>query len=449
MNTILLIGNPTTEGKSLADLLKQWENSLHIVIAPDEDFAVDSLSEQNINLIISTLDLEDHKNLKTLLRLTTAFPFIPCLAITNTVREALNYGASYCLQSPLDTVKFLSQVAEFMELETRGTIRGIPIHSFLQMIEGEEKTCTLVVSTTTKTGYLYIKSGTLIGAETIELKGEEAAFEILVWEDVVIEIKYLDPRKKQDIDKPLIYLIMEAYRLKDENKTISANTLTPPRPNLKHISTIGKPLAIEIGTQFKMSFENSQTALVCTLVGMLQGNHVIATAPSHSGVIQEAINKKERITVQYLHMGLMCKFKTTILNVIENPHKLLFLDYPTVIHCREMRRSKRFSIDIPCDLILQDDSNFKGTLKEISTTGGLYHTKINANEILRTINIHTKVQLQCLLPGQNVPQKFDVMIKNIHQNSFEIQLGMLFSDPPVSLFMEFLKLSAHDKTLQQ
>ncbi len=441
MNTILLLGNATSEESSLAELLHQRENSLIIKNAHNEDTAIDTLSESKIDLMICNLNLEEHHHLKTLLRLTTAYPHIPCLAITNTVEEALGYGASYCLQTPLDNVKFISQVAEFLELDTRGTIRGIPIHSFLQMLEGEEKTCTLAVSTISDTGLLYIKNGTLIGAETMEFKGEKATFEILAWEDVVIEIKYLDPRKKQDIDKPLIYLIMEAFRLKDEKKTRPEDPTPPPPSKLKHISTIGKPLTIEIGTQFKMSFTNSKSDLVSSMVGMLQDNHIIVTAPEPFSTIKKAIKNRERITIKYIHMGLLCMFKAMILHVIEKPQKLLFLDYPAVIHCREMRRFERLQTDIPCELCIDDDPAIKGKLKELSSAGGLYQTKLPANEILQNIDVHSKLQLQCFFKGKGKTQKFNVIIKNTYKNSSEIRLGMLFPEPPIPFFMEYLKLS--------
>ncbi len=84
------------------------------------------------------------------------------------------------------------------------------------MLEGETKTCTLCVSTATETGFIYLRSGSVISAETTELRGEEAIYEILTWEDTSIEIKFLNPNLKQDIDKPFIYLVMEASRLKDE-----------------------------------------------------------------------------------------------------------------------------------------------------------------------------------------------------------------------------------------
>ncbi len=445
MNTLLILGNPTSNGNSLTNLLHQWENSLDIKIAPDEDSAIDILTQNKIDLTISNLALREHQNLKTLLRLTSLYPFIPCMAITNTGKEAMNYGASICLQTPLDNVKFLSQVAEFLELETRGTIRGIPIHSFLQMIEGEQKTCTLVVSTSTQTGLLYLKSGVFIGAETLELKGEKAAFEILAWEDVVIEIKYLDPRRKQDIDKPLIYMIMEAFRLKDEKLALPEETNEPPKSKLRHISTVGRPLTIDIGTQFRLSFVQSDATLITSMVGMLQDSHIIATAPSPFSAVEKAFVNQERITVKYLHMGLLCMFKTTVLHVIEKPQKMLFLDYPSVIHCREMRRSERLKTDIATTMFLKDGQPIQGKLTEISTTGGLFHTSLTGNKILQSLDIHSKVQLQCHVEDFDTNQKFDVIIRNSYKNSSDIRLGMLFSEPPISLFMEYLKLSVDKK----
>ncbi len=448
MNTILLFGNETTEGKSLVDLLKQWDNSLHVMTAVEEKEVINILSDQSINIIICNLNLTDRHNLSALLRITSTFPFVPCITITNFVTEAIRHGAIFCLQSPLDTSAFLSQVAGLLEVDTRGTIKGIPIHSFLQMLEGEEKTCTLAVSTTSETGLLYIKNGTLIGAETTELKGEKAVYEILVWEDAVIEIKFLNPRRKQDIDKALIYLIMEAFRLKDEESEANGETNTnSPRVTLQHISTIGNPLPLEIGAQLKIDFEKDKRALVSTMVGMIPDHTLIVTTPSPTAVVKKALDRQERITVKYIQMGRLCMFKAKLIKAIDHPQKLLFLDYPTVIHCREMRRSERIATAIPCKLYLQDDLHFEGTLQELSTTGGLYHVKVDGNEKLQTVDIHTEVELQCRLPGQDNIHRFEGHIKNIQKNSFDIHLGIVFSEP-LTFLANHLEQTSNNKAIQ-
>ncbi len=140
-------------------------------------------------------------------------------------------------------------------------------------------------------------------------------------------------------------------------------------------------------------------------------------------------------------------FKAKLIKAIDHPQNLLFLDYPTVIHCREMRRSERITTAIPCNLHLQDDVHFEGTLQELSTTGGLYHAKIDGNEKVKTVDIHTAVQLQCRLPGQETPQRIEGLIKNIQKNSFDIRLGIVFSKP-LTFLADHLEQTSTNKAIQ-
>ena len=91
-----------------------------------------------------------------------------------------------------------------MNIGVNGLVKGIPIYSFLQMLESEEKTCILRVKRKNDTGLLYIKDGALIGAETDTFDGIAAAHLILVWQDTVIEILGFNDQIKRQINKPLI-----------------------------------------------------------------------------------------------------------------------------------------------------------------------------------------------------------------------------------------------------
>jgi hypothetical protein len=105
-----------------------------------------------------------------------------------------------------------------MEPGVGGQIRGISLDSFLQMAQMEKTTCTLTVSTNEEVGYLYILKGVLIAAETGDLDGKDSVFRILSWENVSIEIINTCEKTENEINQPLMNLLMEGLRLKDENQ---------------------------------------------------------------------------------------------------------------------------------------------------------------------------------------------------------------------------------------
>ena len=65
---------------------------------------------------------------------------------------------------------------------------------------------------------MYFLEGALIAAETAELKDEAAAYEIISWEDAKIQIINSISKEDRAITQPLMNILMEAAKLRDEKE---------------------------------------------------------------------------------------------------------------------------------------------------------------------------------------------------------------------------------------
>lgn len=222
---------------------------------------------------------------------------------------------------------------------------------------------------------------------------------------------------------------MEGFRLKDERDSLKKKQESQQKPKLelKHISTAGNRISLEIGSKIKMEFDEMDTPLVSTMVGMVPDEYLLVTPPTPFSVVQAAMGSGSRIIIKYLHMGRLCMFKTKLQKAIDDPHHLLFLDYPPVIHYHELRRAKRTSIFIPCTLHLSSGAKFYGVLIDLSGLGCLCQIKAKGNAPLPSIDIETKVQLQCLLPGLEEGQELTGTVMNFKMSSTEAHIGLGFS----------------------
>lgn len=432
MKTIVILENKIVELESLVGIFKQWQNEINILTAREEKAAINIISSRQVDLIVCNLSLPGKKELESLSRLTHSFPFVPCIAIaskgTGSSARAMEMGASRCLERPIDTVQLLDQVSELLELSSNGSVKGIPIHSFLQMLESEEKTCTLEIHGKEDTGFLYIKNGAIIGARTRDLRNEEAVYSILTWEEAVIEIRYLNALTRQEINTPLISLIVEAFRRKDERESREGTGQRgdKPRLQLKHVSTVGNRISLDIGSRIKMEFNDIDAVLASTLVGMLPDYHLIVTTPTPYSVVNEALKSNSRILVKYEYEGKLCMFKTQLLRAIDSPSHLLFLDYPQVIHYHEMRKAKRATIFVPCTLHPREGDELYGVLVDLSISGSLCLVKTKGNSPLPQMDIGEQLLLHCLLPGFKEEQEIRCIVRNIKKNSMETRVGLEF-----------------------
>lgn len=447
MKTLILIQNDIVELETLVSIFRKWQKEINILTAREEEAAINIISTQQVDLIICNLSLPGGEDLEGLSRLTTSFPYVPCIAIASGGKDissrAVKLGASRCLERPIETEKLLKQVSELLELSSSGTVKGIPIYSFLQMLETERKTCTLLIRSRMETGILYIRDGELIGAETRRLRNVDAALAILTWEEAVIEIKYLNDKLPREIDKPLITLIMEAFQNKDERATPPQTTdsdesiheaegrrddqqSNPDQPQLSHVSIVGTRIALDIGSRVKLEINGISTDMVSIVVGMLQDRLFIVTTPTPHDAVSEAIEKSRRIVVRYIHAGKVCMFKSQVLRMIEEPCHLLLLDYPQVIHYHELRKTKRTNIFIPCTIDFGDEIIPYGVLVDLSNGGTLCVIRLKEGMPSPQIDISNEVQLRCLLPGLKEEQEIRGLVRNIKKSKQELRIGIEF-----------------------
>lgn len=436
MKTVLIVEHEINELEALMNICRHDSSEMSVLTARDEASARSILDNKHIDLTICSTRFPESQDCQAIAALARTFPYIPLIAVApaDTVEQdqILALGANALIEKPFSDEDLLVQVRELSEHTSSGTIRGIPLHSFLQMLESEGKTCTLHVFGPRDTGLVYIKNGTPINAETGSLTGEEAVYELISWPNVIIDIRFFNGFREEEITKPLISLIMEGFRLKDERESRKRQeqTIVEPRKQLRQVSTDGLRLALDIGLRLKVEFESIDASLDSSLAGLVTESCIIIVTPSHFIVTKTPIEAGTYVIVKYMYMGKLCLFKSRILKTVEAPIPLLILDYPAVIHFHEMRKAKRTAIFIPCTLNLADGGRYFGAFKELSSAGGLCQFKTEGGREIPDVNINQQVEVSCLLPGILDEQKIDGVVRNYKRNEGEIQIGIEFIELP-------------------
>lgn len=101
----------------------------------------------------------------------------------------------------------------------RWPLFGLSVGSFLQVIAMEQQTCIMeVYLNTNNTGHFCFVEGELYDAVYGDLNGENAAMEMIAWENVRLNIKQIlnTSGVERKIDKNLMLLMMESSRRRDE-----------------------------------------------------------------------------------------------------------------------------------------------------------------------------------------------------------------------------------------
>lgn len=99
----------------------------------------------------------------------------------------------------------------------RGHLQNVAPAAFVQMIAIERETCALGVRADGRQGTLFFVEGDLCDAVLDELRGEEAAIQILGWDRADVETQSIAERPARSINAPLTFILLEGMRRRDES----------------------------------------------------------------------------------------------------------------------------------------------------------------------------------------------------------------------------------------
>lgn len=209
---------------SLTEGLEKYGETFSVLLAGDGQVAVEKLKGNTISLVVTDLKMPNMDGFALLAHIMEQYPEIPVIIITaystpKMEKLAREGGAVGYIEKPFMIDGLARKIMMTLRKETEGgTLHGVSSGIFLQLIEMEQKTCTirLVDKSSGKQGVLFFRSGELLDAKIDGLQGESAAYEIFSWDETTISIQNSCGLDKKKITRDLQAILLEAMRLKDE-----------------------------------------------------------------------------------------------------------------------------------------------------------------------------------------------------------------------------------------
>jgi len=224
MKKILLVDDEKNFLLSLADMLKANENDFSVETAGNGKEASDIIDSEKIDLVVTDLNMPQMDGFELIAHISQVDPETPVIAMTaygtpEMESRLSNMGAFQYIEKPIDFDSLLNMINEGLKKgSTKGHVAGISLPSFMQLLELDKKTCTLRIKSAKGTGDMFFNQGELLTAQTGNLTGQDAAFEIINWDnpEIVIENTCKVKVENRDIEVPMGFLLIESARMKDE-----------------------------------------------------------------------------------------------------------------------------------------------------------------------------------------------------------------------------------------
>jgi CheY-like chemotaxis protein len=207
-----------------------------VITAEGGPEAMSLLNQHPVSLLVTDLKMPKMDGFDLMGHVMEYFPDIPVIIITGYSTPEMKSmakrgGAVSYMAKPFLIENIARKIMTTLRRESEGgTLHGVSSGIFLQLIEMEERTCTIRLSKkrNKKKGVLFFKDGELLDARYGNLQGVEAAYKIFSWDQVSIAIQNGCPRNEPKIDEDLQAVLLEAMRRKDETDEESDPGETEP-----------------------------------------------------------------------------------------------------------------------------------------------------------------------------------------------------------------------------
>ena len=236
---VLIVDDDQEMLLSLEEGLSKYDETFSIATAEDGLGAVDELKNSTISLVVTDLKMPKMDGFSLLSHIMEHYPEIPVIIITGystseMERLAREGGAIGYIAKPFMIDDLAKRIITTLRREADGgTLHSVSSGIFLQLMEMEEKTCTvrLVEKPSGKQGILFFLDGQLLDARCDSLRGEAAAYEIFSWDDVSLSIQNSCAQKERRIHRDLQAILLDAMRLKDELKRMGKEPTPRKKPS--------------------------------------------------------------------------------------------------------------------------------------------------------------------------------------------------------------------------
>ncbi len=191
------------------------------------------------------------------------------------------------------------------------------------------------------------------------------------------------------------------------------------------ISDMDHQVTAGTGTTVRLEFDGVEIPVHSAIVGLEHDHYIILKSPDPFQPLEHKIFPGSELILRYLHDGSVYAFQTRIIETIDSPVMLLFVEYPKIIQHHDLRDEKRLECHVPVRLIAGEQENM-GCVVDLASSGCRCLVQGRKNPTLIRYEQGQKIVLKCLFPGSKGVVKLPGTIKNVRRNRGEVDLGILF-----------------------
>lgn len=220
MKTLLVVDREISNLSMISALFESYRD-VRVLGTDSVKRAANILNKVDVNLVLFELSMPNDNGIRLLMYMRKRYPDLPVLAMTRQYTPAIEarvrpYQPLEVFHKPIEPERFMARLTELMNLKHGYTIQGISLSSYLQLVELEQKTCTLLLMQGKRSGTIHCRNGEVISAQSNGTRGAQAVYDMLFWADAVIEVTESCETVEREINLSITHLLIEGHCRMDE-----------------------------------------------------------------------------------------------------------------------------------------------------------------------------------------------------------------------------------------
>lgn len=218
---VLLVDSDDEYRASMTTELQQQLSGIDIKQAANGQEALYVMERFTVDLLVTELNMPVMDGFELLNFLRQQNLRVPVMVITDSpladIQDILRSLGYYMFhQKSAEKSSLIDRIKDALLSEVEGSLHGVSVAGFLQLLESERKNCILSVMHNGRRGQIHVVDGAVIDAQTEKMRGEDAAKEIVCWGNVQMFISQGSRFGRNTVKLKLQDLLLQAFVRQDE-----------------------------------------------------------------------------------------------------------------------------------------------------------------------------------------------------------------------------------------
>lgn len=227
MKTILIADDDRDLLEPICAYLSKRESNLETIPATSGSECIEILKTRKIDLVLSDLRMPDGDGIDVLAYISRHYSSLPVVVMSAHIEEEntedlARFGNLRFLGKPASLDQIFQTIEEALgQTAELGNFNGFSLAGVLQLIEMEEKTCLLELTRDgSEQGCFAFVNGRIMRAACGQTQGEDAALEMLIWDQPGIKVHHLPhgDQIESEFSGGVTQLLMRSVKGQDESR---------------------------------------------------------------------------------------------------------------------------------------------------------------------------------------------------------------------------------------